>query len=319
MYKIGIVEKIHEKGIDLLKNNKNFDFEIIENISENNLIKQLPKFDGITLRVAKLGSNILSHCNKLKVISRHGVGYDNVDINYLKKNNIKLLITATANAVSVAEHVMYMLLSLSKGIINYDSMVRSGDFRNDVKKLLTYEIFNKEILIMGFGRIGKILIKRCLGFDMSVNVYDPFVDEKIIESFGGKKVKDLNLAFKTADFMSIHMPLNEKTKNLINLEKLKSMKQNMIIINTARGGIINEKDLNQAINMNIIFGAGLDVFEKEPIDLNNPLINNKRVLLSPHSATFTQECTIRMGIQTVQNLIDFFENKVQKKMIVNYD
>ena len=319
MYKIGIVEKIHEKGIDLLKNNKNFDFEIIENISENNLIKQLPKFDGITLRVAKLGSNILSHCNKLKVISRHGVGYDNVDINYLKKNNIKLLITATANAVSVAEHVMYMLLSLSKGIINYDSMVRSGDFRNDVKKLLTYEIFNKEILIMGFGRIGKILIKRCLGFDMSVNVYDPFVDEKIIESFGGKKVKDLNLAFKTADFMSIHMPLNEKTKNLINLEKLKSMKQNMIIINTARGGIINEKDLNQAINMNIIFGAGLDVFEKEPIDLNNPLINNKRVLLSPHSATFTQECTERMGIQTVQNLIDFFENKVQKKMIVNYD
>ena len=319
MYKIGIVEKIHEKGIDLLKNNKNFDFEIIENISENNLIKQLPKFDGITLRVAKLGSNILSHCNKLKVISRHGVGYDNVDINYLKKNNIKLLITATANAVSVAEHVMYMLLSLSKGITNYDTMVRSGDFRNDVKKLLTYEIFNKEILIMGFGRIGKILIKRCLGFDMSVNVYDPFVDEKIIESFGGKKVKDLNLAFKTADFMSIHMPLNEKTKNLINLEKLKSMKQNMIIINTARGGIINEKDLNQAINMNIIFGAGLDVFEKEPIDLNNPLINNKRVLLSPHSATFTQECTERMGIQTVQNLIDFFENKVQKKMIVNYD
>ena len=319
MYKIGIVEKIHEKGIDLLKNNKNFDFEIIENISENNLIKQLPKFDGITLRVAKLGSNILSHCNKLKVISRHGVGYDNVDINYLKKNNIKLLITATANAVSVAEHVMYMLLSLSKGITNYDTMVRSGDFRNDVKKLLTYEIFNKEILIMGFGRIGKILIKRCLGFDMSVNVYDPFVDEKIIESFGGKKVKDLNLAFKTADFMSIHMPLNEKTKNLINLEKLKSMKKNMIIINTARGGIINEKDLNQAINMNIIFGAGLDVFEKEPIDLNNPLINNKRVLLSPHSATFTQECTERMGIQTVQNLIDFFENKVQKKMIVNYD
>ena len=319
MYKIGIVEKIHEKGIDLLKNNKNFDFEIIEDVTENNLIKQLPKFDGITLRVAKLGSNILSHCNNLKVISRHGVGYDNVDINYLKKNNIKLLITATANAVSVAEHVMYMLLSLSKGIVNYDTMVRSGDFRNDVKKLLTYEIFNKEILIMGFGRIGKILIKRCLGFDMSVNVYDPFVDKKTIESFGGKKVEDLNLAFKTADFLSIHMPLNEKTKNLINLEKLKSMKKNMIIINTARGGIINEKDLNHAINKNIIFGAGLDVFEKEPIDLNNPLINNKRVLLSPHSATFTQECTKRMGIQTVQNLIDFFENKVQKKMMVNYD
>ncbi len=319
MFKIGIIEKIHEDGIQLLKKHPNFEFELIENVSKENLIKKLPNFDGITLRVAELGSEILEHCKKLKVISRHGVGYDNVDINYLKKNNIKLLITATANAVSVAEHVMYMLLSLSKGITNYDSMVRSGNFRNDVKKLVTYEIFNKEILIMGFGRIGKILIKRCLGFDMNVKVYDPFVDKKTIESFGGKKVEDLNVVFKTADFLSIHMPLNHKTKNLINLEKLKLMKKNMVIINTARGGIINEKDLDQAINMNLIFGAGLDVFEKEPIDLNNPLINNKRVLLSPHSATFTQECTKRMGIQTVQNLIDFFENKVQKKMMVNYD
>ena len=313
MFKIGIIERIHQNGIDLLKNNKKFQYEIIDDVSEKNLIKKLPEFDGITLRVAKLNSDILCKCKKLKVISRHGVGYDNVDINFLKNNNIKLLITATANAVSVAEHVMYMLLSLSKGITSYDTMVRSGDFRNDVKNLSTYEIYNKEILIMGFGRIGKILIKRCLGFDMRVMVYDPFVDKNIIESFGGKKIEDLNLAFKSADFLSIHMPLNIKTKNLINLEKLKSMKENMIIINTARGGIINEKDLDQALNEKIIFGAGLDVFEKEPVDLINPLLNNKRVLLSPHSATFTKECTMRMGVQTVQNLIDFFENKVKKK------
>ena len=131
MFKIGIIEKIHEDGIKLLEKHPNFEFELIENISKENLIKKLPNFDGITLRVAELGSEILEHCKKLKVISRHGVGYDNIDINYLKKNNIKLLITATANAVSVAEHVMYMLLSLSKGITNYDSMVRSGNFRND--------------------------------------------------------------------------------------------------------------------------------------------------------------------------------------------
>ena len=133
MYKIGIIEKIHDKGIDLLKNNKNFEYEIIENISKENLIKVLPKFDGITLRVAKLDHPILSYCKKLKVISRHGVGYDNVDIKFLKKNNIKLLITATANAVSVAEHVMYMILTLSKGIVGYDKMVRSGDFRKAAK------------------------------------------------------------------------------------------------------------------------------------------------------------------------------------------
>ena len=198
-------------------------------------------------------------------------------------------------------------------------MVRNGQFRNEANKLLTFELLNKEILIMGFGRIGKILIKRCLGFDMKVNVYDPFVENKYIEEHGGKKVEDLDLYLKTADYLSIHMPLNGKTKNLIDLNKLKTMKKNVIIINTARGGIINEKDLDEAVKNNIIFGAGLDVFVNEPIENDSPLLKNKKILLSPHSATFTQECTIRMGIQTVQNLIDFFENKLQKNMIVNYD
>ena len=316
MYKIGIIEKIHESGIELLKNTKNFEYEIIEDVSQDNLIKVLPKFDGVTLRVAKLNSSILKNCKKLQVISRHGVGYDNVDLKYLKENKIKLLITATANAVSVAEHVMYMLLSLSKGITKYDQMVRSGEFRKAVSKIETFELLNKEILILGFGRIGKILTKRCIGFEMNVNVYDPFVDKKKIVDCGGKKVEDLNLALKTADFLSIHMPLNKVTKNLIDLNKLKSMKKNIIIINTARGGIINEKDLDYALNNKIIFGAGLDVFEKEPIEMSNPLIKNKKVLLSPHSATFTKECTKRMGIQTVQNLIDFFENKLKKNMLV---
>tara|TARA_A100001011_G_scaffold138561_1_gene146282 strand:- start:2596 stop:3555 length:960 start_codon:yes stop_codon:yes gene_type:complete len=319
MYKIGIIERIHNKGLELLDKNKKFKYEIIEDISKENLIKELPKFDGITLRVAKLGPDILKECKNLKVISRHGVGYDNVDIEYLKNNNIKLLITATANAVSVAEHVMYMILSLSKGITQYDTMVRTGQFRNEANKLLTFELLKKEILIMGFGRIGKILIKRCLGFDMKVNVYDPFVEKKYIEEYGGNKVEDLDLNLKTADYLSIHMPLNEKTKNLINLNKLKTMKKNVIIINTSRGGIINESDLDNAVKNNIIFGAGLDVFEKEPIEPDNPLINNKKILLSPHSATFTQECTARMGIQTVQNLMDFFENKLQTNMIVKYD
>ena len=162
MYKIGIIEKIHENGIELLKKNKNFEFDIVENISKENLVKVLPKYDGITLRVAKIGPEILRNCNNLKVISRHGVGYDNVDIKTLKEKNIKLLITATANAVSVAEHVMYMILSLSKGLTQYDKMVRSGQFRQAVNKIRTFELLNKEILILGFGRIGKILIKRLL-------------------------------------------------------------------------------------------------------------------------------------------------------------
>ena len=317
MFKIAIVEKIDEAGLKILEKHNNFEYEIIENVSKNNLIKELPKYDALTLRVAKLDSEILKHCKKLKVISRHGVGYDNVDLNFLKQNNINLLITATANAVAVAEHAMYMILSLSKGVTYYDKAVRSGDFKKNVSKIETYELFKKEILIAGFGRIGKNLIKRCLGFEMKVFVYDPYVNKEIIESYGGKKVEDLNVAVKTIDFVSIHMPLNKETKNLIDINILKKMKKNTIIVNTARGGVINEIDLDKALKDKIIFGAGLDVFEKEPPDQSNPLLKNDRVLLSPHSSSFTKECKIRMGKQTVQNLIDFFEGTIKKNMIVS--
>ena len=151
---------------------------------------------------------------------------------------------------------------------------------------------------------------------MKINIFDPYVDNMMIDSFGCNKVNDLNVAFKSADYISLHVPLNDKTKNLINMNSLKNMKKNTIIINTARGGIVNEKDLDKALREKIIFGAGIDVFEKEPINLDNPLIKNDRVLLSPHSATFTDECKIRMAKQTVQNLIDFFKNKIDKSMLV---
>ena len=151
---------------------------------------------------------------------------------------------------------------------------------------------------------------------MKVYVYDPFVDEKTIESFGGIKVSDFNGSLKNMDYISIHMPLTDKTKNLINSSNLKTMKKNSIIVNTSRGGIINEKDLDEALNKEFIFGAGLDVFEKEPLDTNNLLLKNKKVFLSPHSSTFTEECTERMGIDTIQNIINFFNGKLDQSMVV---
>ena len=316
MFKIAIVEQIDSEGIKLINKYPNFEHEVIEDTSKKNLIKKLPLFDGLTLRVAKLDSEILQNCRKLKVISRHGVGYDNIDLNYIKKNKITLLITANANAVAVAEHAMYMILSLSKGITAYDKAVRSGEFKKNVSKIETYELFNKEILIAGFGRIGKNLIKRCKGFEMKVNVYDPYVEKNVIESFGGNKVDNLKDSVRTADYVSIHMPINKETKNLFNKQMLKNMKNTAIIINTARGGVINEIDLDQALRNKEIFAAGLDVFEKEPPDQNNPLLKNDKVLLSPHSSSFTKECKSRMGVETVQNLIDFFENKLKKSMVV---
>ena len=316
MYKIGIIENIHKEGLKILDNNKNFEYEIIDDVSEDNLSKIIHLYDGVSLRVSKLSNNLLSKATKLKVISRHGVGYDNVDTSYLKQNNITLLITATANAVAVSEHVFYLMLTISKNFLNLDNEVRLGNFKNNINKFSTFELNNKEILIAGFGRIGKNLIKKCRGFDMKIKVYDPFVDEKIIKDMGGEKVDNFDVALKTLDFLSIHMPLNEQTKNLVNLKKMRDMKSTAVIINTARGGIVNEIDLNQALNEKVILGAGLDVFTDEPINLDNPLLKNKNVILSPHNAALTNECKIRMGKETAQNIINFFEKKVDNNMIV---
>jgi D-3-phosphoglycerate dehydrogenase len=133
---------------------------------------------------------------------------------------------------------------------------------------------------------------------------------------GGKKVEDLKEAVKTMDAISLHIPLNNETKNMINLNLLKTMKKNCIIINAARGGIINENDLDQALNEDLVFGAGLDVFEIEPPEKSNPLLKNDKVFLSPHTAAFTEECMIRMGKETIQNIIDFFDNNIDKSKTV---
>ena len=230
--------------------------------------------------------------------------------------NITVAITATANAVAVAEHVMFMLLNISKRKSMYDDCVKANNFNDRNKLPKTIEIWGKNILIAGFGRIGQCLIKRCLGFEMNVFVYDPFVSTEKIESLGGKKVEDLKEAVKTMDAISLHIPLNDETKNMINLDLLKTMKKNCIIINAARGGIINENDLDQALNEDLIFGAGLDVFETEPPEKNNPLLKNDKVFLSPHTAAFTEECMIRMGKETIQNIIDFFDEKLEKSKTV---
>ena len=317
MHKIAIVDKMHEDGINLLKNNPKFKCEIIEDLSKENLISKLPNFDGITLRRGKIDAEILEKCKNLKVISRHGVGYDNIDTKVLKEKKISLLVTGTTTSISPAEHIMFMILNISKSFNLFDKSVREGEFDNVMHmKHESFELLGKKILIVGFGRIGKQLIKRCLGFEMKVFAYDPFVDKKVIEELGGKKIDNLEEGLKEADILSLSVPLTKDTFNMINLEKMKKMKKTSIIINTSRGGVVNEKDLNTALDKEIIYGAGLDVFEKEPPNEDNPLLKNKKVTLSPHAATFTKECLSNMAVQTAQNIIDFFENNLNKSMIV---
>ena len=316
MKKILIIQPIHEAGIELLKYNNNYEFEIIEDTEISNLTSKIVDCDGVSIRTAKLSAEAINAAENLKIISRHGVGYDNIDLKSSKDKNITIAITAKANAIAVAEHVMFLLLSISKRKNMYDDSVKTGKFNERNRLPKTVELWNKNILIAGFGRIGKALIKRCLGFEMNVFVYDPFVSSDVIENIGGKKVENLEDSIKKMDAVSLHVPLTEKTKNLINYELLKTMKKNCIIINAARGGIINEFDLDRALNESLIFGAGIDVFEKEPPDDNNPLLKNDKVFLSPHTAAFTEECMRRMGIETIQNIIDFFENKLEESKIV---
>ena len=275
--------------------NSNYEYEILENLEAQDIKSKISNCDAISIRTAKLSGELINCSKNLKIISRHGVGYDNIDLTASKEKNITLAITSTSNAVAVAEHLLFMLLNIAKRKSMYDETVKSGNFSNRNKLPKTIEIWNKNILIAGFGRIGQCLIKRCLGFEMNVFVYDPFVSKEVVESLGGKKVENLEDSIKNMDAVSLHVPLNDKTKNLINYNLLKIMKKNCIIINAARGGVINETDLDRALNENLIFGAGLDVFEKEPPDQNNPLLKNEKVLLSPHTAAFTEECMVRMG------------------------
>ena len=311
MKKILIIQPIHQEGIKLLQNNSEYEFEVVENIEINFLKNKIKNCDGVSIRTAKLNGDVIEAANNLKIISRHGVGYDNIDLKVSKQKNITLAITATANAVAVAEHVMFMILNISKRGNMYDDTVKSGKFNERNKLPKTVELWNKNILIAGFGRIGQALIKRCLGFEMNVFVYDPYVSKEFIEKEGGTKVEDLSEASKDMDAISLHIPLNNETKNIVNYELLKSMKKNCIIINAARGGIVNEVDLDRALNEDLIFGAGLDVFETEPPIENNPLLQNKKVFLSPHTAAFTEECMTRMGKETVQNIFDFFDGNLE--------
>ena len=307
--KIALIGKIHEDGLKILEKEKANILEI-NNLDENNLIEKLKDIDGIVLRTAKLNSKVLSECSKLKIIVRHGVGYDNVDLKYLNNNNIALGITSTSNAVSVAEHVLTLFLYLTKNLHLSDQLTRNGKFQDKLNLPNFFELYKKNILILGFGRIGQEVAKRCLGFESNVYVYDPFVDNQYIINNNCIPVEKQE-GYKIADYITIHLPLNEKTKNLISLEEFILFKKNLILVNTARGGIINEKELFNALKEKKIAGAGLDVFENEPPPKTHPLFSLDNIVLSPHNAALTLECRKRMAIESCETVI-YFLNKNKK-------
>ena len=304
--KVAVLGKVDQKGLSFLKENE-FKVIEIENFEIQNLKEQLKDVDGILLRTTKLDKEILQYCDNLKIISRHGVGYDNVELDFLNENKIALGITSTSNAVSVAEHVLSFFIYLTKNLSLSDRLVKEGNFEKRSNLPNFFELYKKKVLIIGFGRIGKEVAKRCLGFDMEVYVYDPFLDNEIIIRNQCIPIEK-NQGLAIADFITIHLPLNGDTKNFISQTELNLMKKNSILVNTSRGGIVNENDLCIALESKKIQGAGMDVFVSEPPESSHPFFKLDNILLTPHNAALTLECRERMSLEASQNIVFFLKN-----------
>lgn len=270
------------------------------------------KLDAIIVKTTNFKALDLIKLTNLKIISKHGVGIDNFDLKYLRNNNIKLTITKYANAISVAEHSFLLLLSLTRQLIISKKIIDENKYKYK-KKIIpkTYELFNKKIFIYGFGKIGKELAFRCKSFGMNVLIFDPKYNKKNLNH--NYKFVTFNYGIKNADFISIHTPLTHETKNIFNINTFKKMKKNLIIINTARGGIINENDLYKAIKNKLIAAAGLDVLSTEPPKNNYKLLKLDNVIITPHSAASTEESRLRMATESLENIFSFFEKKTYYK------
>lgn len=293
MIKIAILSPFRKEGEKILKKNN---FRIIY---EKNLKKIIFKdIKGIILDIREFDEKEFGKFKDLKIISRFGVGTDNINFDILKKKKIRLSITKNSLAWSVAEHALSLIMACLKNINLLDKSVREKkkDYR------LTYDLYGKNIFLIGYGRTGKSLSKILKNFKVNTLVYDPFV-KKVPKYI--KKVK-FEFGIKNADIISIHAPFNLSTKNLISKKEFLSMKKNAIIINTSRGGIINEKYLDFFLKKRKILAAGIDVYENEP-KLNYLLSKNKFAIFTPHVSSSTEECRQKMSIEAANNLISYFK------------
>jgi len=288
------------------------------NVSEENLSEIVKDFDGILFMQTmsySISRRIIESAKKLKFIQSAGVGFDQIDLKAATENNVVVMNIPSATTIPVAEHTVALILACAKNLIQIHQSTAKGDWRIGG---FNVELRNKNLGLIGFGRIGQEVVKIMKGFKMNLLVYDPFIKENEIKKFGGKKV-DLDTLLKESDVITIHAPLTKETENLIDKEKLKLMKLSTILINTARGEIINEEALYNALNEGNLRCAGLDVFRQEPIDENNPLLKLENIVLSPHMAVQTSEGVTTLmrqnGEQVEKALNGVYESVVNKEVL----
>jgi D-3-phosphoglycerate dehydrogenase len=290
--------------------------EFVPNLPKAEFHKVLEEASGICLGVQPFSDPELDAAPALEVVSRIGVGYDAVDVPALTARKIPLMIGGTANSVSVAEAGVFLIMSLARRGAAMDALVKEGRWHDRYKEM-PVDLYGKTVLIIGFGKIGTRSAKRFAAMETNILVYDPYMYSETIRGMGYEPVQDLDAAVARADFITIHCPKTPETVGLFDTSRLAHMKRTAFIVNTARGGIIDEKALYDVLKANRIAGAALDVFVEEPTPQDNPLLTLPNFIAAPHVAGVTREAVDRMGVAAVENILSVLDGKPIRDNVVN--
>lgn len=298
----------------LLESARGVTFDYVEEVSEASYAPLIDRADGLVIRTQPLSAATVARAPNLKIVSRHGVGYDAIHLAALNERGIVLAVVGDVNSVSVAEHSMMLLLATTKQALRADRSVRTGDWswRN---LLQAQEVSGKCLLIIGYGRIGRNLARMAGSFGMRIRAHDPFLQEQGWPSGSVEPVADLHVGLAWADAVSVNVPKADRP--IFGAREFEAMKPNAVLINTARGGVVEESALAAALSLGKLAGAGLDVFESEPPQQGSSLLAMDNVLLTPHIAGLTAECAERMAVGSVQNVLDFFNGRIDPDLVVN--
>lgn len=311
-----MTERIHPAGHDIFAARPDIEVVLAENTSAETLTALVPGMHGIAVRSAKLPAAVLAAANELQVVSRHGVGCDNVDVAHLTGRGIPICIANGANAISVAEHTFAMMLSLARDMPGQDACVRQGQWgkRNSFK---AKDLFRSKLLIIGYGRIGRQMAPRAKAFGMDVVVADIALDRDLADRQGVRAVEDWRAELADADFVSLHVPLDDSTRHLIGAAELAAMKPGVIVINNARGGVVDEVALAAALDAGHVMGAGVDSYSDEPPKPGHPLVNHPKTILAPHNGAASLLSLEAASRMTAQNILDHFDGRLQDEMVFN--
>jgi len=310
--KILVGDILAQEGVALLRESPDIAVDVKPKMELRELINCIGEYDALLVRSAtKVTKEVIDAAKNLRVIGRAGVGVDNIDVEAASKKGILVMNTPGGNTISAAEHTMSMLLALSRSIPQANISLKSKQWEK--KKFLGTEIFKKTLGIIGLGRIGAEVAKRAHSFGMEIIAYDPYISKTYAREIGAKLVSFQEL-IKQADYITIHVPLTSETKNLINRETINQMKEGVKIINCARGGIIDEEALAEAVKLGKVSGAALDVFEKEP-PFDSPVLGLENIIVTPHLGASTEEAQINVAREIAVQVLDFLKKGIVRNAV----